>query len=118
MAKRNGNSSDVTSPLCRKSTCHLWIPLTKDWDCEALIFSLFIAWEQGVKQLVELPVIWEAMVPYYVIVIYDSRCEGVISKRKLVHDAGVSTCDRCNASNVELTLIFFCYSEKDVEQTV
>ena len=55
---------------------------------------LFIAWEQSVKQLVELPVIWEAMVPYYVIVMYDSRCEGVISKRKLVHDADVMTWKR------------------------
>ena len=50
----------VTGPLWGESTHHRWIPLTKASDAELWCF-LWSAPEQTVEQIIETPVIWDAI---------------------------------------------------------
>ena len=58
----NGNILRVTGPLWGESTGHRWIPLTKAINAE-LWCILWCAPEQTAEQTIEMPVIWDAMVP-------------------------------------------------------
>ena len=44
MMSWDGNTFCITVPLCRESSNHWWIPLTKDQWCGAFMFSLSLAW--------------------------------------------------------------------------
>ena len=51
----------VTGPLWKESTGDRWIPLTKASDAE-LWRLLWSAPEQTAEQIIETPVIWDAIV--------------------------------------------------------
>ena len=61
MTSSNGNIFRVTGPLCRASTGHRWIPLTKASDAEFWCF-LWSAPEQTSELTIEALVIWDAIV--------------------------------------------------------
>ena len=50
----------VTGPLWGESTGHRWIPLTKASDAELWRFPCY-AHVQAVKQIIETPLIWDAI---------------------------------------------------------
>ena len=56
----NGNIFRVTGPLCGEFNGHWWIPLTKASDAGLCCF-IWSAAEQTVVQMVETPVIWDAI---------------------------------------------------------
>ena len=60
MMSSNGNIFRVTGPLWGESTGDWWIPLTKASDMELRCF-LWSAPEQIVQQMLEMPVIWDAI---------------------------------------------------------
>ena len=62
MASSNGNIFRVTGPLWGESTGHRWIPLTKANDTELWCFFDMRLNKQTVKQTIETPVIWDAVV--------------------------------------------------------
>ena len=50
----------VTGPLWGESADHRWIPFTKTSDVE-LWYFLWSAPEQTIEQIIEIPVIWDAI---------------------------------------------------------
>ena len=60
MTSSNGNIFRVIGPLWWESTSHWWIPHTKASDAELWCF-IWSASEQKVEQIIEMPVIWDAI---------------------------------------------------------
>ena len=61
MTLLSGNIFRVTGPLWGESAGHRWIPLTKSRDAELWCF-LWSAPERNIKQTIEAPMIWNAIV--------------------------------------------------------
>ena len=62
MTSSNGNIFRVAGPLWGEFTCHRWIPLTRASDAE-LWWFLWSAPGQTAQQIIETPVIWNAIAP-------------------------------------------------------
>ena len=60
MTSSNGNNFQVTRPMWGESTGHQWITLTKVSDSGLWCF-IWSAPEQTVEQIIETPVIWDAI---------------------------------------------------------
>ena len=60
MMSSNESISCITGPLWRESAAHWWIPLTKASDVELWCF-LWSGPEQMFEQIIETPVIWDAI---------------------------------------------------------
>ena len=60
MTSSNENIFRVTGRLCEEVTGHNWIPFTKASDAE-LLCSLWSAPDQTAEQIIETPVIWDAI---------------------------------------------------------